>query len=111
MKILLRELHGAIAATLLLAVICCGIYPLVVFGIGQSLFHNKANGSLVVAKDGTIRGSELIGQNFNGEKYFHPRPSAAGSGYNAESSSGSNLGPTSQKLKDAIYERVEMYRR
>ena len=56
MKAFLTEIRGAIMATLMLAIVCCGIYPLVVFGIGQTLFHDKANGSLIVVQDGTIRG-------------------------------------------------------
>src|SRR5436190_20291308 len=110
MKDFLAEIRGAVFATLILAVVCCGIYPLVVFGIAQAAFHDKANGSLIVDKDGTIRGSKLLGQGFTGEKYFHPRPSAAGNGYDAANSSGSNLGPTSQKLNDAIKDRVTTYR-
>src|SRR6185436_2805994 len=101
MKDLLSHIRGAVMATIVLAVVCCGVYPLVVFGIGQLAFHHKANGSLIVDKQGVVRGSELLGQNFSGEKYFHPRPSSAGSGYDAANSSGSNLGPTSQKLNDA----------
>src|SRR5215472_4649469 len=111
MKMLFSELRGAILSTLILAVVCCGIYPLVVFGIGQTLFHDKANGSLLLAKDGAVRGSSLLGQNFTAEKYFHPRPSAAGNGYDATSSGGSNFGPTSQKLSEAIKDRVEAYRK
>jgi potassium-transporting ATPase KdpC subunit len=110
MKELLSEFRGAVLSTLVLAVVCCGIYPLIVFGIGQAAFHDKANGSLIVAKDGTVRGSELLGQGFTAEKYFHPRPSAAGNGYDAANSSGSNLGPTSQKLNDAIKDRIAAYR-
>src|SRR5262249_9814804 len=100
MKNFFVEMRGAVVATLILAAVCCGVYPLVVFAIGQAVFHDKANGSLIVDKAGTIRGSRLIGQNFSGAQYFHPRPSAAGNGYDAASSSGSNLGPTSQKLND-----------
>jgi len=98
-------------STLVLAVVWCGIYPLIVFAIAQAAFHDKANGSLIVDKDGTVRGSKLLGQNFTAEKYFHPRPSAAGNGYDAANSGGSNLGPTSQKLNDTIKERIEAYRK
>src|SRR2546425_6322568 len=111
MKELFSEIRGAVMATLVLAVVCCGIYPLIVFAIAQTAFHDKANGSLIVEKDGTVRGSKLLGQPFAGENYFHPRPSAAGNGYDAANSSGSNLGPTSQKLNDAIKERIEAYRK
>ena len=106
----LSHLRGAVVATLILTVVCCVVYPLVVFGIAQAAFPHKANGSLIVAKDGTVRGSELLGQNFTEPKYFHPRPSAAGNGYDAANSSGSNLGPTSQKLRDAIRDRIAAYR-
>jgi len=110
MKPLLSEIRGAVISTLVLVVICCGIYPLVVFGIAQAAFHDKANGSLIVDRDGTIRGSRLLGQGFTAEKYFHPRPSSAGNGYDAVNSGGSNLGPTSQKLNDAIKDRIATYR-
>src|ERR1043165_1562644 len=111
MKDLFAEIRGAIMATLILAIVCCGLYPLVVFGVSQALFHRQANGSLILDKRGTVRGSALLGQNFSGEKYFHSRPSAAGNGYDAVNSGGSNLGPTSQKLNDAIKERLEAYRK
>ena len=111
MKELFSEIRGAILATLIIAIVCCGLYPLVIFGISQALFRDKANGSLILDKDGTVRGSKLLGQGFTGEKYFHPRPSAAGNGYDAANSGGSNLGPTSQKLKDAIKDRVDAYRK
>jgi len=82
----------------------------VVFGIGQALFHDKANGSLILAKDGTVLGSRFLGQQFSAEKYFHLRPSSAGTGYDAANSSGSNLGPTSQKLRDTIAQNLADYR-
>jgi len=97
-------------ATVMLAVVCCGIYPLVVFGIGQSFFHDQANGILLVDKDGTIRGSRLLGQQFTSDKYFQSRPSAAGNGYDATSSGGSNLGPTSSNLVGTITRRIANYR-
>lgn len=97
-------------ATLVLGVVCCGIYPLVVFGLSQVLFHDKANGSLIADSTGAIRGSRLLGQQFTADKYFHSRPSAAGNGYDATSSGGSNLGPTSKKLADAIAQNIADYR-
>jgi K+-transporting ATPase ATPase C chain len=110
MKTILSEIRSAVLVTLVLAAVCCGIYPLVVFGLGQALFHDKANGSLIVDANGTVRGSRLLGQQFTGEKYFHTRPSAAGNGYDATSSGGSNLGPTSQKLHDSVAQNVADYR-
>ena len=111
MKELFSQLRSAVMATLVLAVVCCGLYPLIVFGIGQAAFRDQANGSLITDKDGTVRGSKLLGQSFTAAQYFHPRPSAAGNGYDAANSSGSNLGPTSQKLNDAIQERIAAYRK
>jgi len=110
MKSLLSELRRAACATLALAVVCCGLYPLLVFGLGQILFPAKANGSLIVDANGVVRGSRLIGQPFTADKYFHPRPSSAGNGYDPTSSGGSNLGPTSQKLRDAIAQNIADYR-
>ena len=110
MKEFLAELRGAIFSTLILAVVCCGIYPLIIFGIGRTLFPDKACGSLIVDARGTVVGSKLIGQNFSADKYFHPRPSAAGNGYDSLNSGGSNLGPTSQKLADTIKQNVADYR-
>ena len=106
MKEFFSNIRGAVVSTFVLAVVCCGLYPLIVFGISQALFHDKANGSLIVDPNGTVRGSKLLGQEFADAKYFHPRPSAAGNGYDATSSGGSNLGPTSRKLNDAIKERI-----
>jgi potassium-transporting ATPase KdpC subunit len=111
MKEFFSHIRGAVLATLVLAVVCCGIYPLVVFGISQTLFRDKANGSLIVDQDGTVRGSKLLGQSFTDAKYFHPRPSSAGNGYDAANSGASNLGPTSEKLKNAINDRIEAYRK
>ena len=110
MKALFSELRPAIMATLVLAAFTCGVYPLLITTVAQSAFKEKANGSLITDKDGTVRGSALLSQNFAAENYFHPRPSAAGNGHDAASSSGSNLGPTSQKLHDAIKERIAAYR-
>ena len=93
--------------TLLLGI----FYPLVMVGIGQLFFHRKANGSLVHSQEGGVIGSEWIAQSFTKPEYFHPRPSNAGDkGYDATSSSGSNLGPTSQKLFDTLRQRSIAYR-
>ena len=110
MKTIIQETFRSIAATIVFAVILCGLYPLVVWGAGQLLFAHQANGSLIESKDGKILGSEWLGQNFSSAKYFHPRPSAAGTGYDASNSSGTNLGPTSQKLMDSIKAAVAQYR-
>lgn len=111
MKIL-KEIQISIVATIVLGLICCGLYPLIVFGVGQLAFPKQANGSLIYDVDGKPIASTLLGQNFNGSQYFNPRPSAAGAtGYDAASSSGSNLGPTSQKLADAVKQRVADYRK
>jgi K+-transporting ATPase ATPase C chain len=111
MKELLSHFRSAIMSTLVLAAVCCGLYPLIVFGIAQAAFREQANGSLIVDKNGTVRGSKLLGQGFTADKYFHPRPSAAGNGYDAANSGGSNFGPTSQKLYDAIKDRIAACRK
>ncbi len=106
----MRELRISIVATLVLAAVVSGIYPLIVWALGQGLFPNQADGSLV-RLGGIVVGSELIAQNFESPKYFHPRPSAAGdAGYDAAASSGSNLGPLSKKLLDMVKDRAEAYR-
>jgi|ERR1017187_528103 K+-transporting ATPase ATPase C chain len=113
MKKHLTELRSAVMVTLVFAVVCCGLYPLIVFGISQALFHDQANGSLIVDKDGTVHGSKLLGQQFTADKYFISRPSDAGANgmaYDPTSSGGSNLGPTSQKLNDAIKQNIASYR-
>jgi potassium-transporting ATPase KdpC subunit len=110
MRNIVSEIRIALLATVFLAVIVCGVYPLAVWGVSQALFPNKANGSLIV-RDGKVIGSELLSQNFSDLIYFHPRPSSAGeTGYDGSSSGGSNLGPISQKLIDAVKERTEAYR-
>jgi potassium-transporting ATPase KdpC subunit len=86
-----------VATTILLGI----IYPLVVTALAQVLFHDKANGQLI-AKNDEVIGSRIIGQPFGSDMYFHSRPSAAGNGYDAGNSSGSNLGPTNQKLIDRV---------
>jgi len=111
MKDFFSEIRAAVLSTLVLAVICCGVYPLIVYGLGQALFHDKANGSLIVDRNsGAVRGSKLLAQGFTDPKYFHPRPSAAGNGYDAANSGASNLGPTSKRLNDAITDRIAAYR-
>ena len=96
-KNLLIAVLMTIATTILLGI----IYPLVVTVLAQVLFHDKANGQLI-HQNGDLIGSRIIGQPFVSDKYFHSRPSAAGNGYDAGNSSGSNLGPTNQKLLDRI---------
>ena len=109
MKDLIAELRAAVAATLLLAVLCCGIYPAIVWAVGQGLFSREANGSLLLV-DGKVAGSSLLAQGFTTPNYFHTRPSAAGQGYDAAGSSGTNLGPTSKKLIEDVGRRVVDYR-
>ena len=109
MKIFLKELWTAIVATVILCLIVSGVYPVVIWGIAQGLFPHQANGSLI-ERSGQIVGSELLAQGFSGAKYFHPRPSAAGTGYDPLNSGGSNLGPTSQKLIDGTKANAAQYR-
>jgi K+-transporting ATPase ATPase C chain len=111
MRNIFIEIKNSVIATIVFAIILCGIYPLIVYGAGQLFFPNKANGSLIEGKDRRLVGSELLGQTFSGDKYFHPRPSAAGAGYDAANSSGTNLGPTSKKLMDSVKAAVEQYRK
>lgn len=100
-----KQLVVAIWFTLVTTVIFGVIYPLVVTAIARVAFPEKANGSLIV-RNGQIVGSRLIGQSFSSDKYFHSRPSAAGNGYDATASTGSNLGPTNQALISRVHDDV-----
>jgi K+-transporting ATPase ATPase C chain len=110
MKTLLSAFRTSALLTLVFAVLLCGAYPIAIWAGAQALFADKANGSLLVDKNGAVRGSTLLAQNFTSEKYFQPRASAAGTGYDAVSSGGTNFGPTSQKLNDSIKAAIGAYR-
>lgn len=109
MKNFLRQLRPALIALAVFTVVCGVVYPLVVTAVAQVAFNDEAEGSLIKV-DGVVVGSELIGQQFISPQYFHPRPSAAGAGYDSGASSGSNLGPRNPALLDAVAERVIAYR-
>lgn len=109
MKSWLADLRRSFLAVAALAVILCGLYPLVAWVLAQGLFPGRANGSLIV-RDGVVAGSSLIGQSFSSPKYFHPRPSAAGQGYDGGRSGGTNLGPLSKDLAETVRRRINEYR-
>ena len=106
---MLAHLRPALVLLILLSALTGIAYPLAITGFAQLALPHAANGSLIVA-DGKIIGSELIGQNWTSDRYFHGRPSAAGNGYDAMASSGSNLGPTSAKLMARVKQDVESLR-
>lgn len=95
-----RQIVTALLMTIVLTLLLGIVYPLLVTGVSQAAFSNRADGSMIKDKNGKVVGSSLIGQNFTKPQYFHPRPSAAGDGYDASASGASNLGPSSSKLLD-----------
>lgn len=112
MKTFLDAVKTSVITLAILTLILGVVYPVFMWGIGQIFFPKQANGQLFFYQDGKVLGSEWIAQNFTSDKYFHPRPSAAGNnGYDASNSSGSNLGPTSKKLIETLNERLDAYRK
>ncbi len=102
---MLRQLRPAVLSVLVFMVLLGIVFPGAITAVSQLAFHRRANGSLI-ERGGAVVGSELIGQGFARPAYFHPRPSAAGSGYDASASSGTNLGPTSDKLIEGIHKKL-----
>jgi potassium-transporting ATPase KdpC subunit len=117
MTLIMQQLKPALMMTIILTVVLGLAYPLAVTGIAQTVFPHQANGSLIRDASGTVIGSELIGQSFAEPGYFHGRPSVTVDAdttedkpYNAANTTASNLGPTNQKLIDAVEERTKAYR-
>lgn len=107
---LMKALRASLGAALALSIVCCGLYPALVTAAAQAAFRRQANGSLIRDDRGRVRGSVLLGQAFSGARYFHPRPSAAGAGYDATASGGSSLGPATRALRDAVQARAVAFR-
>ncbi|HPO13653.1 MAG TPA: K(+)-transporting ATPase subunit C [Candidatus Hydrogenedentes bacterium] len=105
----MKEITTGLRLTATLVILLCGIYPIVTLVIGQAFFPAQADGSLLI-RHGAINGSELIAQSFSGPRYFHPRPSCAGTGYDVLHSGGSNLGPTSAAWLESVKARATVYR-
>jgi K+-transporting ATPase ATPase C chain len=105
-----EHVRVAVVSVISLTLVTGCIFPLVLFAVGRLLYPGQAAGSLVT-RNGVVIGSGLIGQNFVRPEYFHPRPSAAGTGYDAASSGGTNLGPSNSKLIDGVRQLAEDYRR
>ena len=102
---MLRHIVPAVISVLIITALCCFAFPFVITTIAQAAFHEQANGSLII-EEGRVIGSELIGQDFTTPGYFHPRPSAAGAGYDAANSGGTNLAPTSDKLINGMHRKL-----
>ena len=109
MNVVLRQLRPAVLAVIAFTVLLGLAYPLFLTGVGQLLWKDQADGQLIEV-DGTIVGSRLIGQSFTSPGYFHPRPSAAGEGYDGSASSGSNYGPSNPAYLQLVADRVAAYR-
>jgi K+-transporting ATPase ATPase C chain len=105
---MIRDFIQALAACLVTFVLCAVIYPALVWGLGQLFFPHNAQGTLILGRDRTVIGSELVAQPFSSDRYFHPRPSVVD--YKADAAGGSNLGPKNPDLRKAIAERAQAFK-